>query len=419
MTSKTNNEEYHCDREEPLDREEPSAEPINLHNEEPEDLDCPNCCEPCSDSSPATPACPNPACPHNICQPCLDKWKSSSDLCMYCRQINISPLRQFDVSVYKFDEHVSAYNPIYLFYEHVMAQQYFDHEMLRGEMGCVPDYLNGPDPDDVDTVTVTSEEADGLIEIFDRIVQGGRHESAEAFARANRPFVRETFPDATPRAVSDALVFAYTTMPEETREEKARRLIDEAGAAAFSTDLPDADTLPRPLRCTSLYNDEEEHKTDNIAEAIETCHRIAIGKNWTNDIKKAAWRRLTKDSPEDIWAEVFEICERLITDDVADLVGAYNVAKYIAEYRVNNRVNRQEALGQLDLSWLRTSPRCSNIIAAQYEAFAKIIDRHGAHKFLYTCSVPWREVRELLPRMVLAKAFAETDPGVWSRPIVR
>ena len=75
MTSKTNNEEYHCDREEPLDREEPSAEPINLNNE---DLDCPNCCEPFSDSRPATPACP--ACPHTICQPCLDKWKSSSDL---------------------------------------------------------------------------------------------------------------------------------------------------------------------------------------------------------------------------------------------------------------------------------------------------------------------------------------------------
>ena len=57
MTSKTTNEEYHCDRE------EPSAEPINLNNEEPEDLGCPNCCEPFSDSRPATPACPNPACP--------------------------------------------------------------------------------------------------------------------------------------------------------------------------------------------------------------------------------------------------------------------------------------------------------------------------------------------------------------------
>ena len=88
MTSKTNNEEYHCDRGEPLDREEPSAEPITQKSdeEEPEDLDCPNCCEPFSDSRPATPACPNPACPHTICQPCLDKWKSSSDLCnMYCR----------------------------------------------------------------------------------------------------------------------------------------------------------------------------------------------------------------------------------------------------------------------------------------------------------------------------------------------
>ena len=82
MTSKTNNEEYHCDRE------EPSAEPINLNNEE---------------------------------------------LC------------QFDVSVYKFDEHVNAYDlrdELNLFYEHVMAQQYFEREMLRGEMGCVPDYLN-------------------------------------------------------------------------------------------------------------------------------------------------------------------------------------------------------------------------------------------------------------------------------------
>jgi len=379
MTSKTNNEEYHCDREEPLDREEPSAEPINLNNEEPEDLDCPNCCEPFSDSRPATPACPNPACPHNICQPCLDKWKSSSDLCMYCRQINISPLRQFDVSVYKFDEHVSAYNPIYLFYEHVMAQQYFDHEMLRGEMGCVPDYLNVPDPDDVDTVTVTSEEADGLIKIFDWIVRGGRRGSVATFARVNRPFVRRIFPDATPRAVSDALVFAYATTPEETKEEKywrliaeaeqkARRLVDEA--ATSSADLPDAETLSAScgvaVRYASLYNDEEEHKIDDIAEAIGTCHRLATGNT-----------RLS-------------------------LVGAYNVAKYIAEHCANTRTppsRRAEALQRLNLRGINNSS------ALQFFAFARIIDKHGAHKFLYTCSVPWREVRELLPGMVLADAF--------------
>ena len=240
MTSKTNNEEYHCDREEPLDREEPSAEPINLNNEEP------NCCEPFT-------------------------WA----------------LHRFQLRDLQSPQ--------------AMARKYMEREvrMLRRGMGCVPDYLIVPDPDDImsygfpddpdeqlDYATCTSEEADGLMAIFDRVVQGGYHGSFAAFARANRPFVRETFPDATPRAVSDALVFAYTTMPyQETREKKAQRLIDEAAAAAFSiTDLPDAETLPRPLRYASLYNNEEERKTDDIAEAIETCIRLAKGDLKTNDI---------------------------------------------------------------------------------------------------------------------------------------
>ena len=336
MTSKTNNEEYHCDREEPLDREEPSAEPINLNNEEP------NCCEPFT-------------------------WA----------------LHRFQLRDLQSPQ--------------AMARKYMEREirMLRRhrgmgcvpDLGCVPDYLVVPDPDDImsygfpddpdeqlDYATCTSEEADGLMDIFDRVVQGGYHGSFAAFARANRPFVRETFPDATPRAVSDALVFAYTTMPyQETREEKARRLIDEAAAAAFSiTDLPDAETLPRPLRYASLYNNEEERKTDDIAEAIETCHRLATGKT------------------------------RL------DLVGVYNAAKYRRTEALRYTSARGRNPPPLSLAWRED---CAQ--------FAWIIDEYGAHKFLYTCPVPWREVRELLPRMVLANAFENTDPGVWSRPIVR
>ena len=368
MTSKTNNEEY---RGEPLDREEPSVN-LNSDNEEPEDLDCPNCCEPFSDSRPATPACPNPACPHTICQPCLDKWKSSSDLCMYCRQA--SGDRRFH----------DLHRVELVYVHHVMARQYLEREMLHREMVCVPDYLNVPDPDDVDTVTVTSEEADGLIKIFDRIVRGGRRGSVATFARVNRPLVRRIFPDATPRAVSDALVFAYATTPEETKEEKywrliaeaeqkARRLVDEA--ATSSADLPDAETLSAScgvaVRYASLYNDEEEHKTDDIAEAIGTCHRLAAGKT-----------RLS-------------------------LVGAYNVAKYIAEHCANTRTppsRRAEALQRLNLRGINNSS------ALQFFAFARIIDKHGAHKFLYTCSVPWREVRELLPGVVLARAFVGKFP---------
>ena len=372
MTSKTNNEEYHCDREEPLDREEPSAEPINLNNEEPD------CCEPFT-------------------------WA----------------LHRFQLRDLQSPQ--------------AMARKYMEREirMLRRhrgmgcvpDLGCVPDYLVVPDPDDImsygfpddpdeqlDYATCTSEEADGLMDIFDRVVQGGYHGSFAAFARANRPFVRETFPDATPRAVSDALVFAYTTMPyQETREEKARRLIDEAAAAAFSiTDLPDAETLPRPLRYASLYNNEEERKTDDIAEAIETCIRLAKGDLKTNDIVEATCHRLATGQTDDI-AEAIETCHRLATGKTRlDLVGVYNAAKY----------RRTEALRYTSARG-RNPPPLSLAWREDYAQFAWIIDEYGAHKFLYTCPVPWREVRELLPRMVLANAFENTDPGVWSRPIVR
>jgi hypothetical protein len=241
MTSKTNNEEYHC---EPLDREEPSAEPINLNsdNEEPEDLDFPN---------------------------------ADAD--------------ELDVP---------------------------------------------PAPVAAESVAEPAQEE-----------EEGQGEEAE--------------PE-----------------PEETRtkEQKARRLILDVAFADL--DLPDAETLSASCgvaaRYASLYDmwrgDGVGHKTDDIAEAIETCHRLAKGKTRLN------------------------------------LVGAYNVTKYIAEYQARHGfpcrgLSRAEALRRLNLRGV------NNTSAAQYAAFATIIDFHKAYKFLYTCSVPWRKVRELLPRKVLANAF--------------
>lgn len=152
--------------------------------------------------------------------------------------------------------------------------------------------------------------------------------------------------------------------PEPTPAENALALLLRA-----VEDCPDEplETLARRFSsATTLFDPEVAGTEEGLADRVRVNHSFSVGR-------RAMY-----------------------------LVGAYNTAHYVAAYQLSlGRVSRAAALRRLNIRGLNATS------ASLYIAFAKVIDKYRAYKFLYVCSENWNVVRTLLPRGVLDGAFAQ------------